>query len=80
MESARYDGLELLVEGVRAGGFRLDAGGSLLSLEAGEAEGLVSRYALRPLVERATARVARALLGGRALLSGQILHGATAGG
>ena len=74
VESARYDGLELLVEGVRAGGFRLDAGGSLLSLEAGEAEGLVSRYALRPLVERATARVARALLGGRALLSGQILH------
>ena len=55
VESATYRGLELSLEGLVLEGFRIEAGGSLLSLTADEAAGLTSRYALRPLV-RARAR------------------------
>ena len=59
VESATYRGLEFSLERLVVRGFRIEAGGSLLSLTADEAAGLTSRYALRPLVERALAGVSR---------------------
>lgn len=60
VESARFDGLELALEALTVEGFDLDAAASWLSLEAGEASGLISRYALRPIERRASVGVTRA--------------------
>ena len=71
--SATFDGLEVALEGVSIGGFQLKAGGSLLSVEAKEAAGLISRY-VHPITQRATAGVSRVFLGERLLLAGWIMH------
>lgn len=68
IQSARYDGLELGLERLMVGRFQLDGSWSALELTA-EATGLTSRYALKPLVERALVSVARPLLDRRLLLS-----------
>jgi outer membrane cobalamin receptor len=74
VESAVFDGLELALEALRVAGFQLDAGASVLSLDSDEAAGLMSRYALRPIQDRATVSVSRALLGDRLVLAGQLLR------
>ena len=74
IESARLDGVELALEAVALAGFDLDAGGALLSLTADETTGLISRYALRPIVERAVVGVSRSLLDRRVILSGRWLR------
>ncbi|MSR36710.1 MAG: TonB-dependent receptor [Gemmatimonadetes bacterium] len=71
VESARFDGLELALEGLSIEGFGLDAAASWLSLDAGEASGLVSRYALKPIENRVLLGVTRSLLGERLTLSGR---------
>ena len=74
VESATYRGLEFSLEGLVLKGFRIEAGGSLLSLSADEAAGLTSRYALRPLVERSLAGVSRSLLASKVLVSVRMLR------
>jgi len=74
VESATFDGLELGLEGLGVAGFVLDAGTSMIGLDSDEAAGLLSRYALRPLQDRATLSVRRALLGDRLLLAGQVVR------
>lgn len=72
-ESATYRGLEVSLEGLELAGFRFEAGGSLLSLTT-TAEGLSSRYALRPLVERALVGATRSLLARQLLVSVRMLR------
>ncbi len=74
VESARYDGLELSLEGLTLAGFAFEGGVSTLTLTAGEAAGLVSRYALKPIVERALVGATRSFLDRRLLLSGRWLR------
>jgi len=74
VESAVFDGLELALVALSVGGFQVDAGASVLSLDSEEADGLISRYALRPIQDRATLTVGRTLLGERLLLAGQLLR------
>lgn len=47
--TARFDGLELQVEGLQAGPVALEAAAVWISVDADDARGLVSKYALRPL-------------------------------
>jgi hypothetical protein len=74
VESAVLDGHELALDGLGVAGFRLEAGVSTLSLESEEATGLTSRYALRPIQDRATLAVSRPLFGDRVVLGGQVMR------
>ena len=74
VESATYRGIEVGLERLDVAGFRIEAAGSWLSLSADEAVGLVSRYALRPLVERALVGVTRSLLGDQVVVSARMLR------
>jgi iron complex outermembrane receptor protein len=49
VSSARFDGLELQVDGLEAGPLRFEAAGTWISVQASDARGFVSKYALRPL-------------------------------
>jgi iron complex outermembrane receptor protein len=49
VESALFDGLEVHLDGLRMGAVRLEFAASLIRVESDEAEGFVSKYALRPL-------------------------------
>ena len=74
VESATYRGLEFSLEGLVLEGFRVEVGGSFLNLTADEAAGLTSRYALRPLVQRALAGVSRSFLASKVLVSVRMLR------
>ena len=74
VESATYRGIEVGLDRLVLAGFRIQAAGSWLSLSADEAAGLVSRYALRPLVERALVGVTRSLLADQVVVSARMLR------
>jgi iron complex outermembrane receptor protein len=64
VESATFDGVEIQVDGVRAGPATLEFAGSLIDVESAEVEGFVSKYALRPLTRNLMAGVRLPLPGG----------------
>jgi iron complex outermembrane receptor protein len=74
VESAVFDGIELTLEALGVAGLRVDGGLSALSLDSEEAGGLMSRYALRPIQDRATLTVSRPLLGELLLVAGQVVR------
>lgn len=67
VEEATFKGLEADVEVRGPLGLSVIAGGALLSVESEESEGFVSKYALRPITERVTLGIERAL-GERAVI------------
>lgn len=64
IETATFRGLELSVEGVRAGSTRLAGRVSLLAFDAETGGGLESKYALRPLTREAALDVQPPTVGG----------------
>lgn len=64
VESAVFDGLEIQVDGLRAGRARLEFAASLIDVESDEFPGLVSKYALRPLTRNLMAGVRLPLVAG----------------
>ncbi len=59
VESATFHGLEAELSGIGFAGAKLAAQGSLLSMSSVEADGYVSKYALRPLTRDVAVRVER---------------------
>jgi iron complex outermembrane receptor protein len=78
VESADFHGLELALHGILLGPARIDLTGSALRLTSREAEGLESKYALRPTTRRGSMRL-NLPLGGSSAGAVQVLHAGRAG-
>jgi vitamin B12 transporter len=75
VESATFDGIELSLGALVVAGFELDADAAWLSLDEHDAtSGLISRYALKPIEQRTSVGVTRAVADGRVILSGSWLR------